>query len=508
MRVTIVAPSEQYMALAGVRIRYLRMISRLEAAGHLLEIMQVADFDRRVPMESDAYIFSKCYDARSFLVATAIRAQGRYVGIDVFDDYFDQSRDSQFVRHREWLRTMSELCDFFLCSTPRMHEVVKRFMPNTPGHVLNDPFHAFDAKSVGDLAYEKLAMARRERHINVLWFGVGDNPNFHIGLKDLAAYGDSLQQMQRRGFDVRLRILTNRRALDLDGLVSISRLTIPHSVEEWSQARETELLAQSLLAFIPVNAQAFSIAKSLNRAVTALTGGAQVLSPGYPLYQPLDEFIYDTTDSFIDDVESNRLKVRRATTRALSNTLSTWGDPDREGEKLMDFLQLIVDLPAARSSSETLTGVLHGSRSPVDCHKAAQRLGHLSIAGQVNAPKLNYDVRFFTDENGAQVQFSAAAKQALHSELRQVLTPETSPSGKAVDALRLDDALPGHPLNVFRPNDGARATVSAYIDSVNLIEDAVQRLFPGIRIYHSELDAPFLNRPAGRAFDAVHGARP
>jgi hypothetical protein len=508
MRITIVAPSEQYMALAGVRIRYRRIASRLENAGHTFEIMQISDFDRRIPMESDAYVFSKCYDARSFLAATAMRGQGRHVGIDVFDDYFDQSRDSQFVRHREWLRTMGELCDFFLCSTPRMHEVVKRFLPDAPGHVLNDPFHAFDVKSVGDMISEKLVRARRERHIDVLWFGVGDNPNFHIGLKDLAAYGDNLQQLRRRGFDVSLRILTNRRALDLEGLKSISRLAVAHSVEEWSQARETELLAQSLLAFIPVNAQAFSIAKSLNRAVTALTGGAQVLSPGYPLYQPLEEFIYDTADGFIDDVEAARLKVRRATTAALSNTLATWGDPGREGEKLIEFMQKIVDRPTAVSLPKTLTGVLHGLRSPVDCHKAAQRLGQLSIAGQVNAPKLNYDVRFVIDADGAQVQFSAAAKQALHPDLRQVLTPAASPSGKTVDALRLNDALPGHPLNVLRAQDGDRATVSAYIDSVHLIEDAVQRLFPGIRVYLSELDAPFLNRPAGRAFDATHGARP
>ena len=506
MRITIVAPSEQYMALAGVRIRYRRIASRLEAAGHMFEIVQIADFDRRIPMESDLYIFSKCYDARSYLAATTMRAQGRHVGIDVFDDYFDQGRDSQFVRHREWLRTMGELCNFFLCSTPRMHEVVKGFLPNAPGHVLNDPFHAFDAKSVGNVAYEKLALARRERRIDVIWFGVGDNPNFHIGLKDLAAYGDSLQQLRRRGFDVNLSILTNRRALDIEGLKSISRLAVPHSVEEWSQAREAELLAQSLLAFIPVNAQSFSIAKSLNRAVTALTGGAQVLSPGYPLYQPLEEFLYVTADSFIDGVESNRLKVRRATTAALSKTLATWADPDRESEKLIAFMQKIVDSPETELLPKTLSGVLHGSRSPVDCHKTAQRLGQLSIAGQIVAPKLNYDVRFIIDDQGAHAQFSATAKKALQPELRQFLTSATSPTGKVVDTLRLNDVLPGHPLNALRAHEGGRATVSAYIDSVHLIEDAVQRLFPGIRVYHSELDAPFLNRPAGLAFGAAHGA--
>lgn len=491
MRIAVVAPSEQYMALAGVRIRYQRIASRLEAAGYAFEIKQISEFDRRAPLESDLYIFSKCYDARSVLAATFMRSQGRHVGVDVFDDYFDQTRDSELIRHREWLRAMSEFCDFFLCSTPRMHDVVSRYLPNAPGHILNDPFQTYDAKDVAHLAREKAKRAVRDRRIDVLWFGVGDNPNFHIGLKDLAAYGDHLLQMVRRGFDVDLRILTNRRAMTVEGLQSIGRLSVPHVLEEWSAERENELLTRSLLAFIPVNAQSFSVAKSLNRAVTALTASAQILSPGYPLYRPLGDFVYDTADAFIDDLEGGKTKLRRATTAALTKTLAVWGDPDRESEKLVGFLKAVVDNPLATNMSILPVGVIHGVRSPVDCHKAAQRLGYLSIASPMSPPKLNYDVRFVFDDDGAHVQFSTTAKAALASEFLDLLTPGVSPSGKAVACLSIDAVLPGHPLGAFMKDANQRSQISTYVEAMHLIGDVMRRLAPGIRLHLSELESPY-----------------
>jgi len=491
MRISVVAPSEQYMALAGVRIRYQRIASRLEAAGYTFDIKQISEIDRRVPLESDLYIFSKCYDARSVLAATFMRSQGRCVGIDVFDDYFDQTRDSELIRHREWLRAMGEFCDFFLCSTPRMHDVVARYLPHAPGHILNDPFQTYNVKDVARLAQEKAKRAIRDRRIDVLWFGIGDNPNFHVGLKDLAAYGDHLQQMIRRGFDVDLRILTNRRAMTVEGLQSIGRLSVPHVLQEWSVEREDELLTRSLLAFIPVNGQSFSVAKSLNRAVTALTASAQILSPGYPLYKPLEDFVYDTADAFIDDLEGGKMKLRRATTAALAKKLAVWGDPERESEKLIGFLKAVVETPAATKAPISSVGVIHGVRSPVDCHKAAQRLGYLSVASPMSPPKWNYDVRFVFDQDGVHAQFSGAAKVALASEFLYQLTPGVSPAGKDVVCLSIKTVLPGHPLEAFMSDADQRSQISTYFGAMHLIGDVLSRLIPGIRLHLSELESPY-----------------
>jgi hypothetical protein len=496
MRVAIVVPSEQYLALAGARIRYQRIAARLRRSGHSLDMIKITEFHRRNPPEHQVYVFSKCYDARSFMTARYLRSHGCRIAVDVFDDYFSQAWDSRFIRHREWLRTIGELCDFFLCSTPQMQEVVSTFLPGKPGHVLNDPFDAFDLAAVAETGQAKLAAARADRHVDVVWFGVGDNPNFPVGLSDLSAFGGSLARIAQRGFTVNLRILTNRRALTVEGLAAIGRLSVPVSVEEWTQEREKELLRQSLLAFIPVNAQPFSIAKSLNRAVTALTGGAQVLSPGYPLYQPLDDFIYHDADSFVDDLLGRRLKVRRSSIRALSRQLTIWGDPDREAEKLGEFLTRLEDGPEEHDTPEApLIGLIHGQRSPADCHKAAQRLGYLSISSPFSGPGLNYDIRYVIAPEGVQVQVSETAASKISPRVAGFLRPAISPTGKPVSTVSLGEALPGHPFSQYRPLEAAPYSRAAiYAEAIHLVRDATSRLFPDISIYLSEMDPPFTER--------------
>lgn len=497
MRLAIIAPSEQYMALAGVRIRYRRIAARLRTVGHSLDFVQLADFRQGPSPQYDAYVFSKCYDARSYMVARWLRDHGKLVGIDVFDDYFGQVADSRFVRHREWLRTISSLCDFFLCSTPRMRDVVATYLNAKPGHVLNDPFDTFDAASVAAQGKRKLAQARAERRIDVVWFGVGDNPNFPVGLKDLAAYGGSLARFRQRGFEVNLRILTNRRALTLEGLSSINRLSVLHTVEEWTEAREAELLAESLVAFIPVNAQPFSIAKSLNRAVTAITGGCQVLSPGYPLYEPLSDFIYPSADAVADDVLANRLKIRSGTMRDLTRTLSAWGNPARETDKLAAFLDELVESASPTNAvNASPVGIIHGKRSPADCHKAAQRLGYLSINSLFCGQNLHYDVRFVFGPDRTVVQFSDLATPGLKPHFRRLLSDGISPLGKPVKVLSIADALAGHPVDRLRaPSSEGIAQTASYAQSMHFLRDALGKLIPDIEIYLSELDSPLMEGP-------------
>lgn len=497
MKVAIVAPSEQYLTLAGVRIRYMRLALHLEALGHSLSYMQIAHFHRLSALDHDAYLFSKCYDARSFMTARYLKEEGRIVGVDFFDDYFSQARDSRFVRHREWLRTMSGLCDYYLCSTPRMRDVVETFMPDTPGHVLNDPFDDFPLELVERRLVDKAAHACASRRLDVAWFGVGDNPNFPVGLQDLAAYGDRLARFQRRGFEVNLRVLTNRRALGRDGLAALGRLGVPFVVGEWSRMAEMDLLDQSLLAFIPVNAQPFSIAKSLNRAVTALTGGCQVLSPGFPLYEPLRDFIYDDPDDLLDDLTGGGLRLRSETAEALDGRLTTWGNPAQEAARLAAFLNDVGSVPRSSANTGRTSGLLHGRRSPTDCHRAAQRLGQLSIGSPFGAEGLNYDIRLMFDHLGATLHLSDAAVAFLDPDFVGRLLSDTKPAGKQVAMLRLADALPGHPLDRLRHSDCASQSVAVYPDVMHLLRDALERLFPLVDLFLSELESPLMEAPVG-----------
>ena len=195
------------------------------------------------------------------------------MGVDVFDDYFSDTTDSRLVRYRSWLYQLVQLCDFALCSTAVMEQVIAKYRADVPTHQLNDPSLDHEIGELPDLITRKADLARDSMLIRAAWFGVGDNPYFPVGLADLAAYAETLGELRTQGFAIDLTILTNRRALTADGLSLITQLPIKARVEEWTESAERDLLRDALVTFLPVNARGFSAAKSLNRAVTALSAG-------------------------------------------------------------------------------------------------------------------------------------------------------------------------------------------------------------------------------------------
>jgi hypothetical protein len=498
----IVAPSEEYLGLAGVRIRYRRIAEHLARHGHGLEIEVIDQFRSPAHFVHDAYVFSKCYDERSVLIGQLLRGSARIVGIDMFDDYFSQRADARFVAYRDWLRSMAGVCDFFLCSTQRMQEVVRGYMPDLPGHVLNDPYDDADATRIALAARRNLEAAHAQRRIAACWFGVGDNPHFEVGLHDLHAFGNALARLQQRGWDVHLSILTNRRALGVSGLERLQRLPVRWDLDEWTEERERELLARSLVAFIPVNAQAFSIAKSLNRAISALTAGTQVLSNGYPLYAPLDPFIYGDPSQLLDDLTRHELRLRDATLPALLELLGRIGDPNEEARRCAAFLEShsrrksAGDTARADEAPATArVGVLHGVRSLGAVHQMAQRLKQLSIGSPFAIESLNYDLRFALGDRGNVVaQLSEAAATALPPTLKRRLTPGTSVTGKDVHCLDASALWPQPAATLVLHLRGAPTRAGrlvGYGSAMVAVRDIALALFPSIELLRSEIEVPY-----------------
>jgi hypothetical protein len=506
MKLCVVAPSEEYLGLAGVRIRYLRIEAHLREQGHELSIEVIDKFTSLAQFRHDIYLFSKCYDARAFLIGRLLLKTGKLVGIDLFDDYFSQSANSRFICHREWLRTMAGLTDFFLCSTARMKEVAATYMPGIAGHILNDPFDSIDLDAIAASTRRNLERTRATGQIDVGWFGIGDNPHFAVGLRDLQAYGHVLQGLGRSGFEVRLKILTNKRALTADGLEMLARLPVPWSLDEWSVKRERALLAGSLVAFIPVNAQQFSVAKSLNRAVSTLTGGAQVLSAGFPLYAPLGAFIYRDSDALLADIERGEMLVSERSLPRMVQLFGSYCDPAREAADFGAFLVAQLERKrrlhpgkpvAVREGSQ---GVVHGVRTRPDVHRFTQRLRHLSIGSPYSEPALNYDLRFVVAGDGLtlELQLSERAGAQLSPDYKSLLVAGLSASGKPVHILRPPAPMQGLAGRIARACAGGSklARLAGYAPVMADVRTLAQSMFPGIEIRISEIEAPFWADPA------------
>jgi hypothetical protein len=396
MKIAILIPSEDYRANAGARIRYGRIAPELEKAGHELTLIDIANFNPLLA-DYDSLIVSKCHDVRAILSAVALARRGCAVGVDLFDDYFSQIEDSRMTRYRSWLSELAPVLSFALCSTPAMSEVVRRYRPDLPVHVMNDPTAPVDDAVLAQALARKIRDARQHRTIDLCWFGIGDNPHFRVGLSDLAAFGTRIAASLGAGMALRLTVATNLRAASADSLAALRDLPLPAQLVEWSEEREAELLNRATAAFLPINAQAFSAAKSLNRAITALRAGCQVVSNGYPLYAPLAPLVYRDLESMIRDIVSGDPIFRPATIDVYRDLVARYASPEREANGLGTFLaSRVADgeaMPKARLG-QWRTAIVHGSVTTGTVHKFGQSIDALAIRSPFCRAKLGYDVLF------------------------------------------------------------------------------------------------------------------
>ena len=493
MNICVLVPSEEHMAQAGVRIRYRRIERELRALGHELQVALIQTIRGPSDLAHDVYVISKCVDARALLFARVLMDSGKLVGVDLFDDYFSQTNDSRFTRLRYWLRTLTAMADFILCSTPAMRELASSLAPGLAVHVMNDPALRLDAEGVHAALLRKLEYAQRNRILHVGWFGIGDNPHFPVGLTDLVAFGADLASLHGRGFNVRLSILTNQRAMTANTLAMLRRLVVSYTLEEWSEEREARLLARSSVCFLPVNAQSFSIVKSLNRAVSALCAGAQVLSSGYPLYERLAPFIYRDPRKLLDDFTRRTLRLREDTVPQFMRLMEQWADPGGEARSLVGFLQGLRQRKsggASPSRAQSLVAVIHGRNTLGDVHESALRMNALSVCSPFCSANLNFGVRFplADDAVGCEVLIADRYCSRLDPEVHGHLVPHGNILDTTYRKLDVGRLLPGFRFDataLARMNSMMSLTASYPSVMVN-IETILQRLFPGISCYYSE----------------------
>jgi hypothetical protein len=390
MKLVVLIPSADYLKNGGARIRYLRLSDSLGQAGIELILTPIDAFDS-VGTTCDVAVVSKCYDARAFIAAAVLSDRGIPVGVDLFDDYFSEESDSRLSRYRRWLRQMLRVSDFALCSTPFLAAVVKRYRPDVPVHVLSDPAPAFDPDELAATLQRKVSYANSTGAVRMCWFGIGDNPYFPVGLSDVAAFSDQIAALAKGDAAVELTVLTNKRALDASGLAALASLPIPPKVEEWSEAREAELLNRSFVCFLPVSAQPFSVAKSLNRALTALTAGCQVLSSGFPLYAELDEWIYRGSDCLLHDLAAGTMRLSPQSVPAFGARIAEIASADREAAALIAFL---TDIESRRTVPHDAAGpvaLLHGSTTTQAAHAMVKQAGGISVGLPFCTMPLEFD---------------------------------------------------------------------------------------------------------------------
>jgi hypothetical protein len=481
MKLSVLVPSPEFKSYAGSRIRYGRIAPALEPHGIELALEDIGDFNP-LTADCDALIVSKCHDARSLVIAAILSDRGRLVGVDLFDDYFSQASDSRLSRQRNWLGQLLPECDFALCSTAAMAAVAKSYAPAVPAHVMNDPAAALDTDELARALNRKVEELNDRCLIRVAWFGVGDNPYFQVGIHDLAAWGECLAELTRGRFSVELNVLTNERALTAEALSQLRQLPVQHTVETWTEERERLLLEQAQVAFLPVGRQNFSTAKSLNRAVTALSAGCQVLSVGHPLYAPFDELIYRHPRDLLMDFERGSLRFSAERIGLYRDLVEQFASPDGEAAHLAAFL-------GSRTHSGGRNGpltLIHGHATNGIAHKLVHAADGISVASPYSTTPLGYDVVFREGAAGLSMFVSEKAARRLSSAARRRLRP-----GHAINDRPFLEVLT-EPSSRRSPAPDANSELSlpvqlaTYRRSMNEIRHSMMEAFDTNRVFVSE----------------------
>ena len=122
----------------------------------------------------------------------------------------------------------------------------------------------------------------------ILWFGNHGAPHARFGMLDLLEFRQALETVAK-AFDVELIVISNHRAKYEE---HIRPLQIPSRYFEWTSQLVDQWLDKADVVVVPNTLDEFSICKSANRSVMAVSKGVPVVATPTPALNPLMPHIH------------------------------------------------------------------------------------------------------------------------------------------------------------------------------------------------------------------------
>jgi Glycosyl transferases group 1 len=147
----------------------------------------------------------------------------------------------------------------------------------------------------------------------ILWFGNHGAPHARFGMLDLLDFREALETVAK-SFDVELVVISNHRAKYEE---HIRPLQIPSRYVEWTSKLVDQWLEKADVIVVPNTLDEFSICKSANRSVMAVSRGVPVVATPTPALNPLAPYIHtgDTLwglSRYLGDREAGRRDANAA----------------------------------------------------------------------------------------------------------------------------------------------------------------------------------------------------
>ncbi len=309
-------PRNYEARVASTRIRCLNMIRELQAKEFPVEL-----YKERHENGYKAVVFSKAYTDKDIVIAQRLKYRGTVVVFDLCDNHF--LLDAERVTR---LRKMFELADHWVVSCEALAKLVRRhFDTLKPLWVIEDAVEEGLRGSVLDVSgrmkarYQLLQLRRflnsdaNRSAARFVWFG-----------NHRASYGDAgLSHMQKlrpllekihRARPITLTVIS-------DSLDAFTRLfagwKLPVYYIDWSAHTVFAALKLHAVALIPIDANAFTEAKTNNRIALSLNMGLGVVADGIPSYRVFDRCAFldnweEGLEVYLDGPETMAEHVRCA----------------------------------------------------------------------------------------------------------------------------------------------------------------------------------------------------
>jgi hypothetical protein len=174
----------------------------------------------------------------------------------------------------------------------------------------------------------------------VLWFGNHGALHANFGMLDLRVVRPALEQLARE-IDVELLVISNSEQKFND---HIAIFDLPTRYLEWDPIAIYDQIISADVVVLPNNKEPFSLCKSANRAVLALSLGVPVVATRTPVYAPLDECVlFDDWYANIRAYLTDTALVERHLSRAGTALDSVYSDD----AILEDWRGVLSSIPAA-----------------------------------------------------------------------------------------------------------------------------------------------------------------
>lgn len=380
---------------AGYRIRTLPIAHALVVQGCRIEILSIKDFYEnilKIAVDAAVVIVAKPGDSDSYLCMKYLKTKGVPVIVDLFDNYFSWS--SALVKRGtpwHWIRTL-ELSSGICASTPIIDATLRSLGFE---NIQNVSDAAPDNYRSVVPAVNVHAKWDAPKVLELLWFGISENPYFNAGIEDLISWIQvvcGLRTMLQRRYIIRLTLCTNRVSAVQDAVIYYTREGFDVRTEEWTEEGCEKLLSESHVVLIPTNLSAFSKSKTHNRCSDAIWRQCLVLASANGPYKDIPGAVHTSLDTLTHtllemDHETIAIRLNDSAT-----FISTHYQVTDQAHSLAQLIQKTRKALQHRSATAALPSVLlAGEAMSISTLKLSRKLNYLSAGIAGSAVNGNFD---------------------------------------------------------------------------------------------------------------------